>query len=270
MAGLMAVLREEWRASRARIRMTSIAIAAVTLGAAAVNILAYITRAPLTFFCVAAYAAAFVCFALIPFYAWSRGSGNLHAVLFGETAPLALLVPVRAAPLLLGRQLVNLAEYLIYAVSAFVYLLLMAPTSTFLFHTFFPNDRYHMGVYWETTRDFFVNVFHNEWRGTVHITLMCAVFFLAVQATLNCAAAIYSAFVHTQKTARPNRFLMFVIIAALFYLPMRVGTLGLDRIVIERLDYAYRVWPYLARLAGFAALYFVLTAYLIEKKVEVW
>lgn len=271
MAGFGAVVRQEWLASRARIARSSIALASVMLGAAVINIVSYLTRANLTFFCVAVYFAALVCFVAVPIYAIVKGSGNIYPVLFGDTAPLALLVPVRAAVLLAGKQLVNITEYLIYAIPSFIYLLLMTPTSTFLFRAFYPEDRYHIGVYWDTTKEFFHNVFCVDWMATLHIALLCIAEFIAVQATLNCAAAIYCAFVRASKTQRrPSRIIMFVIIVLLFYLPIRVGTLGIEHARIDIPSFAYRAWPYMARQCVFAAAYFALTAYLMEKKVEVW
>lgn len=273
-ASLMAVMRQEWRASVPRIKKTSIAIAAIMLGAALVNVGAYTTRlSALTFFCIATYIAAFVCCAAIPIYALIAGGGNIRKMLFGQSAPLMLLVPVRAATMLLGKQIVNLAEYLIYAVQSFCYLLIMAPTSVFMWWALTESIPNPIDVtdYWRCVAEFFGTIFRVERRGSANITLMCIVAFVAVQATLNCASAIYSAFIHTQKAqGKPHRFIMVVIIALLFYIPLRVGTLGIDRIIIERLDYVYLVWPYMARLCVFAAVYFALTAYLIERKLEVW
>lgn len=271
LTGFGAVARQEWLASRQRIVRSSIVLASVMLGAAAVNIASYLTHASLTFFCAVSYIAAFVCFAGVPIYSIVKGSGNIHPVLFGETAPLALLVPVRAATLLAGKQLVNAAEYVIYAVPSLVYLLLMTPTGTFLFRVLFPADRYHIGVYWDTTKEFFNNVFIVERLATVHIALLCIVFFVSAQAVLNCAAAIYSAFVRGSKSQkRPSKLIMFLIIVLLFYLPARLGTLGIENANIGAPAFAYRAWPYMARLVIFAAVYFALTAYLMEKKIEVW
>lgn len=273
--GLASVLREEWLASVPRIKKTSITIAAIMLGAAAVNVGAYATRlGALTFFCIETYIAAFVCCAAIPVYALIAGGGNIRKVLFGESAPLMLLVPVRASSLLFGKQVINLAEYLIYAVQSFCYLMIMAPTGVFMWWALTPREfTYPIDVtdYWRCVSEFFTTIFRVEWRGSAHITLMCITAFVAVQATVNFASAVYSAFVHSNKErGKPSSFVMVIIIALLFYIPLRVGTLGIDRIVIERLDFAYRVWPYMARLCVFAAVYFALTAYLIERKVEVW
>lgn len=287
---LIVVIRQEWLASIPRIKKTSIAIAVIMLGAGVINVGAYLTHyGALTFFCMATYAAAFVCDAVIPFYALLTGSGNIRKMLFGESAPLMLLVPVRAAVILLGCQIVNLIEYLIYALSSFIYLVIMAPTSLFMWQAMSKNlfnAVYDVADYGACVKEFLYSVFVAERRGAIHITLLVIVAFLSVQATLNCAAAIYAAFVrgkpplyrspynkensNTEHERKPSRFIMVIILAALFYIPIRVGTLGIDGIVIERLDFVYRVWPYMARLALLSVMYFIFTAYLIERKIEVW
>ena len=275
---MQATLKQEWKASRLRILYTSAVIAMVLLGAALINFIAYQTRSDhLSLFGMAMYFIGFCCMGIIPLYALVRGSGNMQPILFGDTGWLALLVPERSYAQLGARQLVNLAEYVIYMLPALLYLSFMAPTAGLLFHGAF-SEYMPFSVdpgmsYVESIKQLYRFVFAEHFLELLQLGAMGVISFASWQAMFNFAMALYSAFIRTKK---PNKFLIVVIIFFLFYFPMRIGTLGFDTDVSDMvpnsslygtmLRYA---WNHTLRYAIFGAVYFSATGWLMEHKIEV-
>jgi hypothetical protein len=267
---MKATFKQEWKASRPRILYTSIVLAVVLLGAALTNFIAYETQSNhVTFFGMFMYAVGMFCALAIPVYALIRGSGNLRPILFSGSSYLLLLVPERSYTLLLAKQLVNLAEYLIYALPAAVYLSFMGPTAGLVMHTSVNGVVYNTsgaGTYWESVRQIYKYVLADNWQSSLQILAMAVILFVVLQAAINCAYALYSAFIHTKK---PNKFLILVILFFLFYIPIRLGFLGIDQVRFQSLDSAKLFWNYIWRFAVFGAAYFFLTGWLMENKIEV-
>ena len=273
-----ATLKQEWKASRLRILYTSAVIAMVLLGAVLVNFIAYQTRSDhLSLFGMVLYFIGFCCMGIIPLYALVRGSGNMQPILFGDTGWLALLVPERSYAQLGARQLVNLAEYVIYMLPALLYLSFMAPTAGLLFHGAFSEYlpfSVNPGMsYVESIKQLYRFAFAEHFLELVQFGIMGIISFASWQAMFNFAMALYSAFIRTKK---PNKFLIVVIIFFLFYFPMRIGTLGFDNDVSDmvRDSSFYGVvlrysWNHTLRYAIFGAVYFLATGWLMEHKIEV-
>ena len=275
---MQATLKQEWKASRLRILYTSAVIAMVLLGAALINFIAYQTRSDhLSLFGMAMYFIGFCCMGIIPLYALVRGSGNMQPILFGDTGWLALLVPERSYVQLGARQLVNLAEYVIYMLPALLYLSFMAPTAGLLFHGAF-SEYMPFSVdpgmsYVESIKQLYRFVFAEHFLELVQFGAMGVISFASWQAMFNFAMALYSAFIRTKK---PNMFLIVIIIFFLFYFPMHIGTLGFDTDVSDMvrnssfygavLRYS---WNHTLRYAIFGAVYFLATGWLMEHKIEV-
>ena len=275
---MQATLKQEWKASRLRILYTSAVIAMVLLGAALINFIAYQTRSDhLSLFGMAMYFIGFCCMGIIPLYALVRGSGNMQPILFGDTGWLALLVPERSYAQLGARQLVNLAEYVIYMLPALLYLSFMAPTAGLLFHGAF-SEYMPFSVdpgmsYVESIKQLYRFVFAEHFLELLQLGAMGVISFASWQAMFNFAMALYSAFIRTKK---PNKFLIVVIIFFLFYFPMRIGTLGFDNDVSDMVrDSSFYgavlrySWNHTLRYAIFGAVYFLATGWLMEHKIEV-
>lgn len=267
---MKATFKQEWKASRPRILYTSIVLAIVLLGAALTNFIAYETQSNhVTFFGMFMYGVGIFCALAIPVYALVRGSGNLRPLLFSDTNYLMLLVPEHSYTLLIAKQLINLAEYLIYVLPAAVYLSFMGPTAGLVMHTRINGVVYSSNgaeTYWQSVRQLYKYVLVDNWAGTLQILAMGIILFVVLQAAINCAYALYSAFIHTKK---PNKFLILVILFFLFYIPIRLGFLGIDQVRFEGLDSAGLCWNYIWRFAAFGAAYFGLTGWLMENKIEV-
>ena len=214
---------------------------------------------------------------IIPLYALVRGSGNMQPILFGDTGWLALLVPERSYVQLGARQLVNLAEYVIYMLPALLYLSFMAPTAGLLFHGAF-SEYMPFSVdpgmsYVESIKQLYRFVFAEHFLELVQFGAMGVISFASWQAMFNFAMALYSAFIRTKK---PNMFLIVIIIFFLFYFPMRIGTLGFDTDVSDMVrDSSFYgavlrySWNHTLRYAIFGAVYFLATGWLMEHKIEV-
>jgi len=275
---IQATLKQEWKASRLRILYTSAVIAMVLLGAVLVNFIAYQTRSDhLSLFGMAMYFIGFCCMGIIPLYALVRGSGNMQPILFGDTGYLSLLVPERSYAQLGARQLVNLAEYVIYMLPALLYLSFMAPTAGLLFHGAFSEYLpfpVNPGMsYVESIKQLYRFAFAEHFLELVQFGIMGIISFASWQAMFNFAMALYSAFIRTKK---PNKFLIVVIIFFLFYFPMRIGTLGFDNDVSDMVrDSSFYgavlrySWNHTLRYAIFGAVYFLATGWLMEHKIEV-
>jgi hypothetical protein len=267
---MKATFKQEWKASRSRILYTSIVLAVVLLGAALTNFIAYGTQSNhVTFFGMFMYGVGIFCALAIPIYSLVRGSGNLRPLLFSDTNYLILLVPEHSYTLLLAKQLTNLAEYLIYALPSAVYLSFMGPTAGLVMRTRINGVVYNpsgSSTYWQSVRQIYKYVLVDNWAATLQILAMAVILFVVLQAAINCAYALYSAFIHTKK---PNRFLILVILFFLFYIPIRLGFLGIDRVQFQSLDSAKLFWNYIWRFAVFGAAYFGLTGWLMENKIEV-
>lgn len=275
---MQATLKQEWKASRLRILYTSAVIAMVLLGAVLVNFIAYQTKSDhLSLFGMTMYFIGFCCMGIIPLYALVRGSGNMQPILFGDTGWLALLVPERSYAQLGARQLVNLAEYVIYMLPALLYLSFMAPTAGLLFHGAFSEYlpfSVNPGMsYVESIKQLYRFVFVEHFLELVQFGIMGIISFASWQAMFNFAMALYSAFIRTKK---PNKFLIVVIIFFLFYFPMRIGTLGFDTDMSDMVrDSSFYgavlrySWNHTLRYAIFGAVYFLATGWLMEHKIEV-
>ncbi|MCI1208689.1 MAG: hypothetical protein LKF96_04520 [Treponema sp.] len=266
------VLREEWKAGRARIKITSIVLAVILLGSVLVNVTAYRTGlSHVTFFGSFLYIFSLILGTVgIPVYALVRGSGNIRSLLFDDTNYLLLLLPKRSYVLLGGRQLMNLAEFCIYFIPSLCYLSLLGPTGGLLWNWF--GGSLHAGTtYWHNVSALYRELFIEYPAWTVQTFLMVLISFAAVQATLNCAFAIYASFVHSKK---PHKFLMALIIFFLFYLEVRVSTWGMNRLLFTRPFYAEptaagAAWFHVGILAAFGTVYFLLTGWLLENRIEV-
>ncbi len=275
---IQATLKQEWKASRLRILYTSAVIAMVLLGAVLVNFIAYQTRSDhLSLFGMILYFIGFCCIGIIPLYAVLRGSGNIQPLLFGDTGWLALLVPERSYVQLGARQLINLAEYVIYMLPALLYLSFMAPTAGLLFHGAFSEYlpfALNPGMsYIENIKQLYRFAFAEHFLELVQFGIMGIISFASWQAMFNFAMALYAAFIRTKK---PNKFLIAVIIFFLFYFPMRIGTLGFDNDVSDMVrDSSFYgavlrySWNHTLRYAIFGAVYFLATGWLMEHKIEV-
>jgi len=275
---MQATLKQEWKASRLRILYTSAVIAMVLLGAVLVNFIAYQTQANrLSVFGMILYFIGFCCIGIIPLYAVLRGSGNIQPLLFGDTGWLALLVPERSYVQLGARQLINLAEYVIYMLPSIIYLSFMAPTAILLFQSTFSEYlpfAVNPGMsYVECIRQLYRFVFTEYFFELLQLFAMSLLSFMTWQATFNFACALYAAFIRTKK---PNMFLIVVIIFFLFYFPLRVGTLGFDADITDMVRHAsvytsllHYSWNRTLRYAIFGAVYFLATGWLMEHKIEV-
>ncbi|MDR9858865.1 hypothetical protein [Treponema socranskii] len=275
---MQATLKQEWKASRLRILYTSAVIAMVLLGAVLVNFIAYQTKSDhLSLFGMTMYFIGFCCMGIIPLYALVRGSGNMQPILFGDTGWLALLVPERSYAQLGARQLVNLAEYVIYMLPALLYLSFMAPTAGLLFHGAFSEYlpfSVNPGMsYVESIKQLYRFAFAEHFLELVQFGIMGIISFASWQAMFNFAMALYSAFIRTKK---PNKFLIVIIIFFLFYFPMRIGTLGFDTDMSDMVrDSSFYgavlrySWNHTLRYAIFGAVYFLATGWLMEHKIEV-
>jgi hypothetical protein len=267
---MKATFKQEWKSSENRILYTSLVLAVVLLGAALANFIAYQTKSDhVTFFGMFMYGTGMFCTFAIPIYALAKGSGNIRPLLFSDTNYLMLLVPEHSWTLLLAKQLINLAEYVIYALPAAIYLSFMGPTAGLVMHSTFNGVIYDTNPgasYWENVKQIYKYAFVDNWSGTLQIALISVVMFVVLQAAINCAYAIYSAFIHTKK---PNRFLILVILFFLFYIPIRLGFLGIDSMHLDGLSSAWKLWNYVWRFSVFGVVYFALTAWLMENKIEV-
>lgn len=273
---MKAVLKQEWKASRARILYTSAVIALVLLGAVLVNIISYqIKNDKLAAFGGLLYFLSICCFALIALYSALRGSGNIRTLLFSDTNYLMLLVPRRSFVLLGGKQIINLAEYLIYLLPATLYMLLLLPTAglhidfsrTLLFSDT-PFANIDSGkTYAENVLQVFHYVFVEHNFELVIIGLSAVIGFFTFQSALNCAYSIYGAFIRMKK---PNKFLILVILFLLYYIPIQISSAdfsGLNITINFNSLQAYLVG--LVKLAFFGIVYFSITSYLLEKKIEI-
>lgn len=269
---MKSTLKQEWKASKPRILYTSLVLAIILLGAALVNFIAYQTKSDhISFFGMFMYGVGIFCTFAIPVYALIRGSGNLRPLLFSDTNYLMLLVPEHSYTLLLAKQLVNLAEYLIYAIPSAFYLSFMGPTAGLVMHSTAGGMLYDTNpgtTYWQNVKDIYRYTFVENWLSIIQLAAMAIILFAVLQAAINCAYALYSAFIHTKK---PNRFLILIILFFLFYIPIRLGFLGIDSIQyrINGLSSTTILWNYIWRFAVFGAAYFGLTGWLMENKIEV-
>ena len=260
-----ATLRQEWKASKNRIVYTSAIIAIILLGASLANFIAYQTQSNhLTFFGMTMYIIGMFSVWAIPVYALSRGSGNIYFMLFGDTSYLALLVPERSYKLLAAKQLVNLGEFVLYAIPAAIYLSFMGPTAGLLFRDVFAGFvpfATNPGVsYWQNVQNIYYWIFAEHLLDLLQYWARLMILFVSIQATFNCAFALYSAFIHTKKA---NGFLISVILFFLFYIPLRVTFINVGGSAMSSF------WNHFLRYVIFAAMYFALTGWLLENKLEV-
>ena len=268
---MKATFKQEWKAGKQRILYTSIVLAAVLLGTVLINFVAYKTKnGNITFFGMFLYRVGIVFGTIgIPIYALARGSGNIRPLLFSDTNYLMLLIPEHSWTLLGAKQLLNLAEYIIYALPAAFYLSFMGPTLGLVMQGQINGmaiGNATGGTYWESVKHIYQFVFVDHLAVSLQYALACVILFFVLQSAINCAYAIYSAFIHTKK---PNRFLIAVIIFLLFYIPIRLGFLGMNHFQLYSDNASAALWNYMWRFALFGACYFGITAWLMEKKIEV-
>jgi len=268
---MKATFKQEWKAGKKRILYTSIVLAAVLLGTVLINFIAYQTKSGnITFFGMFLYKIGIVAGTIgIPVYALVRGGGNIKSILFGDTNYLMLLIPEHSWALLCAKQILNLAEYIIYAVPAAFYLSFMGPTLGLVMKTNingFSVNGGSMQTYWNSVKQIYKFVLVKNLADTLQYAAACIILFFVLQSAINCAYALYSAFIHTKK---PNPFLIGLIIFLLFYIPMRVGFLGMQNFTLYGNNASANLWNYLWRFAVFGACYFALTSWLLEKKIEV-
>ncbi len=264
------ILRQEWKASKKRIKKTSVILAVIILGSAVVNFIAYKTRTShVTFFGSFLYICSlFILTIGIPVFALARGSGNIRSMLFEDTNYLALLVPCHSYEILGARQIINLLEFIIYFIPGILYLSLLGPTGGLVwnFGKFATNPGY---TYWHNVLSLYREFFIINWKWSLQSFCMILVSFAAFQSTINCAFAIYAAFVHSRKT---HKFLMAVIIFLLFYIEIRVSTWGLHEILFNRgmiyQSHTTFLWYHLGIFLLFGFLYFVVTSWLLEWVIE--
>lgn len=268
---MKATFRQEWIAGKNRMIYTSLVLAVVLLGAALVNFTAYQTKSDhLTFFGIFMYLIGlFIGTIGIPIYALSRGCGNIRSLLFSDTNYLMLLIPEHSWNLLGAKQLINLVEFVIYAIPSAVYLSFLGPTAGLIMHTTFNGITVTVDpgiTYWENVKKIYQYVFVDHGFVTLQYVAAVIILFFVLQSAINCAYAIYSAFIHTK---RPNRFLIAVIIFLLFYIPIRLGFLGMENFALYSSNASIMLWNYLWRFAAFGIGYFILAAWLMEYKIEV-
>lgn len=270
---MKAVLKQEWKASVPRILYTSAVITLVMLGAVLLNIIAYQTRnQKISSLGVLFYFLSIVVFIAISWFAWFRGAGNIRSLLFSDTNYLMLLVPRRSFILLGGKQLVSLAEYLIYVVPAFFYILLLMPTaglnSNFVLNNLVQDLPFDPGLsYIENIKKVFHFTFIAHTKEMFIIFLISIIGFFTFQAALNCAYTIYGAFI---KMKKPNKFLILVILFLLYHIPIQVSSSNLSQ---KYITFSYSEWNnalmFILKLFLFGVLYFSISSYLIEKKIEI-
>lgn len=268
---MKATFRQEWKASKKRILYTSIVLAAVLLGTVLINFVAYKTKSSnITFFGMFLYRIGILAGTIgIPIYALICGSGNIRSLLFSDTNYLMLLIPEHSWNLLGTKQLLNIAEYLIYAIPAAFYLSFMGPTLGLVMQgevNGFQIGNATSSTYWESVKYIYHFVFVDHLAVSLQYVAACIILFFVLQSAVNCAYAIYSAFIHGKK---PNGFLIAVIIFLLFYIPIRLGFLGMNNFHLYGDNASLQLWNYLWRFALFGAAYFGVTAWLMEKKIEV-
>ncbi|OJF77362.1 MAG: hypothetical protein BKP49_02545 [Treponema sp. CETP13] len=270
------VLRQEWRASKKRIGMTSIVIAGIMLFTILVNLFSYYAQDIHVFgFGKLLY---IMCLIIAPWgislFTLIKGSGNLHSILFKDTNYLVLTLPVHSWVLMGGKMLMNLFEYFIYAVPAAIYLSFLGPTGEFLFFRNTINGfnfSFNSGAevtntgtsYWYNVKMIYKTVLEN-WQNILQIGLILIILFIVVQIFFNMAFAVYGTFIKTRKR---HIFLMALIVFLIFFIPIRCSSamvmyLSLNNILPE-------TSAFVGVMLAFAFLYFVLTSWLIEKKIEV-
>src|SRR5574344_207211 len=268
---MKATFRQEWKAGKERILYTSIVLAVVLLGTALTNFIAYKTQnGNVTFFGMFLYTMGLIIGTIgIPIYSLIRGSGNIRSLLFGDTNYLMLLIPEHSWNLLGTKQLLNICEYLIYAIPAAFYLSFMGPTLGLVMKGQVNGIEIGAGQvssYWESVKHIYHFVFAEHLGVTLQYVLACLILFFVIQSAANCAYAIYSTIMHAKQ---PNGFLSAVIIFLMFYILIRLGLYGMNNFQLYGDNASATLWTYLWRFALFGLAYFGITAYLMEKRIEV-
>jgi len=267
------VLRQEWQASKKRIGITSIVLAGIMLFAISLNVLAYYTKdLHVSGFGTFLY---IICLQLSTFgialFALIKGSGNLHTVLFKDTNYLILTLPKRSWVLMGGKLIMNLIEYLIYTIPAAIYLSFLGPTAEFIFGNFKFNMSTVMGEqeitngssYWYNVKMLYKTVFGN-FDQVLKVALLIAVTFIVIQIFFNIAFAIYATFI---KSKKKHSIIMAIIIFFMFFIPTRVASTIFRTITMNNVLPEMSIFTVI--MLAFAVIYFVLTSWLIEKKIEV-
>jgi hypothetical protein len=263
------VLRQEWRASKKRIFIASAVLAAIMGFCILINVLAYYTNAKhisgfgtlLYILCLQVATWGVVVFSL------SKGSGNLHTILFKDTNYLMLTVPKRSWILMGGKILMNLFEFIIYALPSAIYLSFLGPTGEFIFfHTnqiFSTNFESNGTAYWYNVQMLYKTVFDNLGQ-SLQIILSIIIIFVVIQVFFNMAFAIFASFI---KSKKKHSILMAIIIFFMFYIPIKVSSSLYDAFFAH--TESPQILAIVAIMLAFAVVYFVLTSWLIENKIEV-
>jgi len=263
------VLRQEWRASKKRIFIASAVLAAIMGFCILINVFAYYTKAKhisgfgslLYMLCLQLATWGVVVFSL------TKGSGNLHTVLFKNTNYLMLTVPKRSWILMGGKILMNLFEFIIYAIPSAIYLSFLGPTGEFLFfHTnsiFITKFESSGTSYWYNVKMLYKTVFDNLGQ-SLQILLSIVIIFVVIQVFFNMAFAIFASFI---KSKKKHSILMSVIIFFMFYIPIKVSSSLYDTFFAHTAS--PQILATVAIMVLFAVVYFVLTSWLMENKIEV-
>ncbi|HZK19748.1 MAG TPA: hypothetical protein VFC68_03375, partial [Treponemataceae bacterium] len=210
------VLRQEWNASKKRIVTVSVVLAGIMTFCIFINVLTYYLNTKHVFgFGILLY---ILCFFIgtsgVVLFSLIKGSGNLHSVLFKETNYLMLTIPKRSWVLMGGKILMNLFEFIIYAIPTAFYLSFLGPVGEFFIQKIVLNGKtVNEGFtiahsYWGNVKQLYHAVFVTGLGHTIQVIVFVVSMFVVVQIFLNMAFAIYAAFIKLKK----KHFILMAII----------------------------------------------------------
>lgn len=261
---MISVLRQEWKARKNTIALISAALFVFTAVGIPLGTLGTDSKSHLPFygfFIVLLGISIFIitgCVFLLPLI---KGAGNIGIDLFSDRGYLLLSLPKKPVILFTGKMIIGLAEFLIYAIPVFFYLSLSMPLFDLLINK--GGETYSKIVF-----KIYHFVFIENLNVTVSIFLTMIVFFIFSQTVINFAVVLYRSFTRKRK----SNFLIFLFMFITVFITFKTIELLSDTFIptapnasIPAIFWFILIGCFLS----FSALYFFITIWFFEHKVEI-
>jgi hypothetical protein len=196
----------------------------------------------------------------LPLYTLTKGAGSIE-YWTKDMGYLDLLVPVSPYKLILGKMLMGLAEFLIYLIPCCFYISFIVPGLLI-------NDPDITESYFELVKLIYSQVLGEYFWSTFNIVIAAIVFFLVLEAICSCAIVVYLSFI---KSKKGSSLIIAILVYLAIYLMIKTVSFTLSLTDFSLTTYASwkSFWVTTIGCSLFGGLYYFITCFLIQHKVEV-
>lgn len=213
-----------------------------------------------------------------------KGAGNMQTMLFGDTGYLFMTLPKKSYILLIGKTLVGLIEFVIYAFQSCVYMLVLLAQSGGKMIDETDVEIIADGVAMSSAggdpiigdviagNGFFGrlgtilnHLFTEHLTDLLNAIGLCIVVFILIQIVINCAMTVYASFC---KNRRFSKLLMVLILFFLMWISIKITGSVLDVAHFRITENIAQLWVPVGIFTLFGAVYFTGTFLLYEKRVS--